>query len=132
MSMQLNKSILIKKLDNAKKYLEESKNEKALKILNKLIKETPTYDEIWLYLGITKRRLGNIDGAIDSFKMAIEINSTMLEAWGLLTITLIDQGNIDMAREIIDKASQLNPYNSKIQFFRNNLVRIYKKFGPFF
>ena len=132
MSMQLNKSIHIKKFDYAKRYLEERKNKKALKILNKLIKSTSTYDEIWLYLGITKRRLGDIDGAIESFKMASELNTSMLEAWGLLTITLIDQGNIDMAREIIEKASQLNPYNPKIQFFRKNLVRIYKKFGPFF
>ncbi|MFX1392694.1 MAG: tetratricopeptide repeat protein [Promethearchaeota archaeon] len=132
MSLQQYKSVSVKSINNIKKYLEESKNKKAFKILDKLIKRNPSNDETWLYLGITKRRLGDLNGAIECFQKASNINISMLEAWGLLTITLIDQGNIKMAQQIIEKAHYLNPYNANIHFFSKNLVRIYKKFGPFF
>lgn len=132
MSLQENKSLTVKRIDHVKKYLEVRKNQKALKILNKLIENNPSNDETWLYLGITKRRLGDLNGAIECFQKASELNISMLEAWGLLTITLIDQGNIEMAQKIIQKAHCLNPYNTNIHFFSKNLVRIYKKFGPFF
>jgi hypothetical protein len=29
-------------------------------------------------------------------------------------------------------ASELNPLDEKIQFYRDNLIRVYEKFGPFF
>ncbi|MEJ2251629.1 MAG: hypothetical protein P8Y70_12440 [Candidatus Lokiarchaeota archaeon] len=56
----------------------------------------------------------------------------MIEAWGLLTITLIDIDKIDEAKMYIKKAEQLNPLNKKLRFYSNNLVDIYLRFGPFF
>ena len=132
MTSQLNKFALINQIDNAKKHLEARKNKKAFKILNKIIKDNPSNYDIWVYLGIAKRRLGDLDGAIECFKNASELNISMLEAWGLLTTTLIDKGNINMAKEMIEKACRINPYDTKINFFHKNLIRIYKKFGPFF
>ena len=132
MNMTLNEAILVKKIDNSKKYLEEGNNKKALKVLNELVKEKPSFSEAWLCLGIAKRRLNNLNGAIECFKVVCELDNSMLEAWGLLTISLVDQGKIEIAKETIEKAGQLNPYNSKIQFFRNNLIKLYTKFGPFF
>ena len=130
--MALNETILVKKIDDAKKYLEDNKNKKALSVLNEFVKENPSYSEAWLCLGIAKRRLNDLNGASECFKVASELDNSMLEAWGLLTISLLDQGKIEIAKETIEKASRLNPYNSKIQFFRNNLIKLYTKFGPFF
>ena len=130
--MALNEAILVKKIDDAKKYLEDNKNKKALSVLNEFVKENPSYSEAWLCLGIAKRRLNDLNGAIECFKVASELDNSMLEAWGLLIISLLDQGKIEIAKETIEKASRLNPYNSKIQFFRNNLIKLYTKFGPFF
>jgi len=130
--MALNEAILVKKIDDAKKYLENCNNEKALRVLNEFVKEDPSFSEAWLCLGIAKRRLNDLNGAIECFKVASALDNSMLEAWGLLTISLVDQGKIKIAKETIEKASRLNPYNSKIQFFRNNLIKLYTKFGPFF
>jgi len=130
--MQLNKLEYERGIDTATKYLANDKNFKAIKFLNKLLDKDPSNDEAWLLLGIAKRRIGELDDAIKCLKTATEINTSKIEAWGLLTMTLIDKGDLRGAEVIIEKAGSLNPYNPKIQFFRDNLVRVYSKFGPFF
>jgi len=119
-------------LKRANEYLIKKKNTKAIKHLNKLIDNDPGNEEAWLLLGIAKRRLGSLEGAIECFKIVTELNTSMIEAWGLLTVTHMDNENYKMAEEVIEKAVQLNPNNEKIQFYQENLIRVYKKFGPFF
>jgi cytochrome c-type biogenesis protein CcmH/NrfG len=130
--MQLNKLELIKEFDCAKKYLEEREDLKAAKYLREIIDKDPTNHEAWLYLGIALRRIEEYDDAVKCFEKATELKSYSEEAWGLLTTTLMDQGYIDKAKKAIEKAGRLNPSNDHIQFLRQNLVRIYTKFGPFF
>ena len=114
------------------KYLAEQNNDKALSAVNKLLDRDPSNDQAWLYLGIVNRRMGKLDIAIKSFETATELNSTLIEAWGLLTITFLDKGNLEKAEEVMKTAAELNPNNEKIQFYRDNLIRVYEKFGPFF
>jgi len=130
--MQLDKSLLEKQISKATEYLDEKKNVKAEKYLDKIIKKDPANDEAWLLFGIAKRRLGKKEEAIECFTSATELNVSKEEAWGLLTITLVDQGNIDMAKKTIEKAGRLNPDNSRIQFLRHTLIETYIKYGPFF
>ena len=130
--MHLNKIELEKQINKATEYLDERKNVKAEKYLSKFVLTEPTNDEAWLLLGIAKRRLGELDKAIDCFKAATEYNSSKEEAWGLLTITYLDKGNIEMAKKAITLAGRLNPNNTKIQFLRYTLVQSYIKHGPFF
>ena len=113
-------------------YLAEQDNDKALSAVNKLLDRDPSNDQAWLYLGIVNRRIGKLDIALKSFETATELNSTLVEAWGLLTITFLDQGKIEKAEEVMRTAAELNPNDEKIQFYRTNLIRVYKKFGPFF
>ena len=114
------------------KFLAEQENDKALSAVNKLLDRNPSNDQAWLYLGIVNRRIGKLDIAIKSFETATELNSTLIEAWGLLTITFLDKGNLEKAKEVMKTAAELNPNNAKIQFYRDNLIRVYEKFGPFF
>jgi len=130
--MQLDKSSLEKQISKATEYLDEKKNVKAEQYLDKIVKKDPANDEAWLLLGIAKRRLGKRKEAIECFTAATELNVSKEEAWGLLTITLVDQGNIDMAKKTIEKAGRLNPDNSRIQFLRHALIETYIKYGPFF
>jgi len=113
-------------------YLAEQNNDEALSAVNKLLDRDPSSDQAWLYLGIVNRRKGNLDVAIKSFETATELNSTLVEAWGLLTITFLDKGKFEIAEEVMRTAAKLNPNDEKIQFYRDNLIRVYKKFGPFF
>lgn len=130
--LQLNKSEQVKKIGDAKAYLGEKKDKKALKILKNIVESNPSDDEAWLYLGIAKRRIEELNGAIDCFKTATELNPSLIEAWGLLAITFLDKNKIELAEEILKKAEKINPYNSQIQFYQKNLIQIYSKFGPFF
>ena len=130
--MQLNELDYDRDINTATKYLANNMNKKAVKYLNKFLDKDPSSDEAWLLLGIAKRRLGKLDDAIKYLKITTEINSSKIEAWGLLTMTLIDKGDLKEAETVIEKAGRLNPLNPEIQFFRDNLVRVYSKFGPFF
>ena len=113
-------------------YLAEQNNDKALSAVNKLLDRDPSNDQAWLYLGIVNRRIGKLDVAITSFETATELNSTLVEAWGLLTITYLDKGELEKAEEVMKSAADKNPNDEKILFYRDNLIRVYKKFGPFF
>jgi Flp pilus assembly protein TadD len=130
--MQVIKSENETNVDLATKYLAQNKNFKAKKYLTKLLNKEPTNDEAWMLLGIANRRMGKLEEAIKCLKITTELNDSKLEAWGLLTMTLIDKGELKEAEAIIEKAGKKNPYNPKIQLLRENLVRIYTKFGPFF
>ena len=107
-------------------------NDKALAIVNDLLDKDPSNEQGWLYLGIVNRRQGKLDDAIKCFETATDLNSTLIEAWGLLTITYIDMGNVILAKEVMKKAVELDPLDEKIQFYSDNLIRVYEKFGPFF
>ncbi len=119
-------------IESINKYLTIRDNDKALAIVNDLLDKDPSDEQAWLYLGIVNRRLGKMGDAIKCFETATDLNSTLIEAWGLLTITHIDMKNLKFAEEVMKKAVKFNPLNEKIQFYCENLIRVYEKFGPFF
>ena len=119
-------------IDSINKYLTKRDNDKALAMVNSLLDKDPSNEQGWLYLGIINRRLDKLGDAIKCFETATDLNSDLIEAWGLLTITYIDMGKMKLAEEVMKKAVEFNPLDEKIQFYSNNLIRVYEKFGPFF
>jgi len=119
-------------IESINKYLTMRDNDKALTIINGLLDKDPSNEQGWLYLGIVNRRLDKLNDAIKCFETATDLNSTLIEAWGLLTVTYIDMGNVKLAQEVMKKAVEFNPLDEKIQFYSENLIRVYEKFGPFF
>jgi len=119
-------------LEQVNKCLADQNNKKALSLVNKLLDKDPSNEQAWLYLGIVNRRMGKLDVAIKSFETATELNNTLIEAWGLLTISYMDKGELKKAKDVMKTAAELNPLDEKIQFYRDNLIRVYEKFGPFF
>lgn len=130
--MELETLKLDKDLLRVNNFLIKEKNSKAIKSLNKILDEDPTNEEAWLLLGIAKRRTGNYLDAIDCFRTATDLKSSLLEAWGLLAITYMDNHNFIEAKATMERAAEKNPNNKKIQFYKENLIRVYQKFGPFF
>ena len=130
--MELESINLDGQLSPANEFLISQENDKAIKFLNNILDDDPTIDNAWLLLGIAKRRIGEFRDAVECFKSVTELNPSIEEAWGLYTVTLLDIGNISAAEAVIEKACELNPTNEKIRFYKENLIRIYKKFGPFF
>jgi len=132
MKMELETLKLDKDLLRVNNFLIKEKNSKAIKSLNKILDEDPANEEAWLLLGIAKRRTGDYLDAIDCFRTATDLKSSLLEAWGLLAITYMDNHNFIEAKATMERAAEKNPNNKKIQFYKENLIRVYKKFGPFF
>ncbi len=123
---------IFEEFDQAKKYLEGREDIKAVSNLERLVERAPKNFEVWLYLGIAKRRIEEYDEAIKCFKKVTELEKSNEEAWGLLTVTLVDQGKIEEAKKAIKEAARLNPSDEQILFLRDNLIHTYTKFGPFF
>ncbi len=119
-------------IEQINKFLAVKNNKKALSIVNRLLDKDPSNEQAWLYLGIVNRRMGKLNVAINSFETATELDSSLIEAWGLLTITYMDKGEHKKAEAVMKTAAELNPLDEKIQFYRDNLIRVYEKFGPFF
>jgi len=130
--MQFNTLELESKLNHVNELLIKNENLKAIRYLEKLLDENPSNNQAWLLLGIAKRRLGALNDAISCFVTATELNPTLLETWGLLTITYLEKDEKNLAEKTLEKASRLNPEDEKILFYRENLIRLYEKFGPFF
>ncbi|MEJ2295741.1 MAG: tetratricopeptide repeat protein [Candidatus Lokiarchaeota archaeon] len=130
--MELETLKLNKELHRANDFLIKKKNSKAIKFLNRLLDQDPSNEEAWLLLGIAKRRIRDYLDAISCFKTATELKPSLLEAWGLLAITHMDNNEFIKAEATMERAARLNPNDEKIRFYQENLIRIYKKFGPFF
>jgi len=126
---EINSNVIIERVNN---YLAKRENYKALSYLNKLLGNDPSNEEAWLYLGIANRRVDRLNEAIKCFETAVELNSSLFEAWGLLTITHLDKKNMKLAEKTLEKAVELNPKEEEVLFYRDNLIRVYRKFGPFF
>jgi tetratricopeptide (TPR) repeat protein len=130
--MELESINLDGQLSQANEFLINQENDKAIKFLNKVLDDDPSMNKAWLLLGIAKRRIREFKDAIECFKTVTELKPSTEEAWGLYTVTLLDIGNFSAAKAVVEKAYELNPTNEKIRFYQENLIRIYKKFGPFF
>jgi len=130
--MQLSSLESSKTIAKINKLLIKEKNFKAILLLNKVVNDDPLNYDAWLLLGIAKRRVCLLSEAAKCFETATNLDSEKEEGWGLYTITLIDDGRLEDAQKIIEKASRLNPLNSKLSFYKENLIHVYEKFGPFF
>jgi len=120
------------RLERAFELLREKENEKALDVAKDLLEVNSENDRGWLLLGIANRRVGKFDEAIKCFQKATKLNPSMEEAWGLLSITYLDADQEAKAIESLSNAVECNPSCEELKFYEQNLIRIYKMFGPFF
>lgn len=114
------------KINQVKRLILKREEGYAMGILRELQEKDPSNAIVWLYQGIIKRRLGETSKAIDCFKTALDLDHSLVEAWGLLTNTLVNQGDIKTAEGILEKAHLMNPHNKKIEFLRKNLIEYIK------
>ena len=132
-SLKNNQNVSIEdRLERVTELLSEKKDEKAFELVNKLLESEPENDRGWLLLGIAYRRSGKLNDAVKCFHEATRLNSSMEEAWGLLTITYLDKHQEKKAEECLLNAVVKNPSSEELKFYEQNLIRIYKTFGPFF
>ena len=120
------------RLERVTELLSEKKDEKAFELVNSLLESEPENDRGWLLLGIVNRRSGKLDAAVKCFREATRLNCSMEEAWGLLAITYLDMRQEKKSEECLLNAVVKNPSSEELKLYEQNLIRIYKTFGPFF
>jgi len=84
------------------------------------------FPEAWLNLGITYRRLGRIDSAIQAYKQALRYRNDYHEALFNLGVTYWHADSIHKAHKIFKRLSQLTPDHDRTWYF---LARTYERLG---
>ena len=85
----------------------------ALDKASKLLLDFPNSPDLFNYIGITNRHLGNLEEAINSYNKAISINPNYAQAFNNMGTALVDQGKIKQARSAYKKAIEYKPNYAK-------------------
>jgi tetratricopeptide (TPR) repeat protein len=98
-------------------------SEKALEVINRAITLDDSTAEIWYDRGVIRRDSGNLEGAVEDFKKAIEINPSFTSAYhNIGSIAWRDMGDREMGCSYWKKAADLGDEDSKELHTRNCLV----------
>ena len=112
--------ILTKAIDN----YNDKRFEKAAEYFETLTELTEDDETIHYNLAVCYQKLGQLDKAIASCNMAIEINNNYIEAYNTLAINYFQLGQTDKAIVVLEKALKKNPYAQNCLF---NLANIYHR-----
>ena len=83
--------------------------DKAREEIGRVIKIDPQNPESYQLLGFIDSLEKKSDDAIKNFKKAIELNNKYAQAYHLIALEYIKQGNIDKAKEYLLKLETFNP-----------------------
>lgn len=102
----------------AKTYLNNKKDNQALGLLNELARQVPTAD-VYYELGRYYYNRGEIDKAIERFKLALTVSPRHSNSLYSLGIAYEAQGKIKEALRYLEKVLELNPWNEEV----NNKIK---------
>lgn len=106
-------------------YSDEGFYEEAIEqfeiVLNK--KHKFLYADVHNNIGVSLNELGNIDGAIEEFQKAIEINPEYSEANYNLSGVYYKKGDFEKAKEYISKAVETAPDHEKYKELANKVIQ---------
>jgi tetratricopeptide (TPR) repeat protein len=100
----------------AVKLMQEEKWQPAVDILEEITVQQPALSGPWLNLGIARTKRGNSQGAEDTFKRAINVNTANVEAYNQLGILYRRTGRPEEARFIYETALKLEPDNTSLHW----------------
>tara|TARA_Y100000996_G_scaffold342257_1_gene279724 strand:- start:401 stop:868 length:468 start_codon:yes stop_codon:yes gene_type:complete len=117
-SSEISSSEQLTKLYNkAYELVYDKKYEKSIKLLKKIAKRKDLGDkkaDVYNLLGFSYRKnsLPNLDKALESYKIALEVNPNHIGAHEYLGELYVTLGNINKALEILDKLKNIAGINS--------------------
>jgi tetratricopeptide (TPR) repeat protein len=80
-----------------------------------MVKESP---QALVDLGLSQKKIGNLDGAIASFKRAISVDGLYAPAYSALGATYLELGDFDVALAGYNRAIDINPRDASSLFNR--------------
>ena len=96
----------------------DGKLDKAEESLVKAVEEYPRFALAWTYLGETRMRLENPEGAAAAFEKAIEADSQYLRPYVSLTRLRLQQENWEEVQELSEGILRLNPAAAQYRYFQ--------------
>ncbi|MEQ8508755.1 MAG: tetratricopeptide repeat protein [Rhodospirillaceae bacterium] len=78
--------------------------------------------DIWVNLGVVERQLKDDTAALHAFEMAARLNPNLGAAYSNAAALLFDNGFIEIAMVLIDKAIEVEPENHKYRYELSNFL----------
>ena len=114
-----------KQLLKAARLYNDAKEQKAVKLLQKLLDKCQSrqdYASVLLFLALNYSEIGMLQDAVDAYKRMLQYDPTNSTAYSNLGLLYMDMGNYDAAIESYQQAVKHDPENP---FAYNNLASVY-------
>jgi len=99
----------LEQLAEAQEFVDAGDAEEAIKLLNKAVKAKPPLAEAFLLRSTANFMVGDLKTGRSDLEMALEIDSTMRQAWLNRAGLDLSEGKYDAALEALTKAKDLDP-----------------------
>ncbi|SHG20691.1 Tetratricopeptide repeat-containing protein [Flavobacterium fluvii] len=105
-----------------KLYNKSKQQDKAVKLLQKLLRTNPNSLDFQNLLGDTYFSADNLDKAISCYKKVIELDATYAKAYGNLAYSLLQKKDFGQAKDYFVLANKYDPYKNKLTQFTDLLL----------
>ncbi len=108
---------------NAGRALQDAERyEEAQERYQKALSLSDRDPDIWINLGVVKRQLKDDTAALQAFETAARLNPNLGAAYSNSAALLFDNGFVEIAMVLIDKAIEVEPENHKYRFELSNFL----------
>ncbi len=109
-------------------HLENDDMERALQTYKAGLRQQEDNMDLWVAIIATQRRLGMLDEAVEQARKALKVNSKSLNVYNNLGLVYVEQGRLDLAKFIYQRAMRQDG-GDQHAFIRCNLGRVYQLQG---
>jgi tetratricopeptide (TPR) repeat protein len=103
-------------------YLADKQNEKGQLLIDRILRHGDSA-EARVMMGVAKRGTGDLKGAVDDLKRAVEINPELPSVKGLYGQALLEAGNPDLARPQFEAELSRNPLDFDANLYMGILLK---------
>ena len=96
--------------------LDAGKNREVLKLIKPLTKKFAHSPLLHLILGTANQAISKLDSAIENYRKALKLDSSLIPAYSNLGAALIDKGELEAAMVCYESVIELDPHHADAHF----------------
>ena len=96
--------------------LDAGKNREVLKLIKPLTKKFAHSPLLHLILGSANQAIAKLDSAIENYRNALKLDSSLIPAYSNLGAALADKGDLKAAMACYERVAELDPYHADVHF----------------
>ena len=96
--------------------LDAGKNKEVLKIIEPLTKKFAHSPLLHLMLGSANQAISRLDSAIENYRNALKLDSSLIPAYSNLGAALVDKGELEAAMVCYESVVKLDPYHEDVHY----------------